>query len=200
MIKDSLKGHYEMVGDSQINIDLRTRKRERRPIFYDKHVVELIKEGSFTPFHLKEHAYATFAVLRMKTNPDMIFTVVNADLYSGNEKHIEKQMYNMIKHINDGSYGKHPLFFLGMINEQTTLVRSLVKNSMNNAVALDTNNTTLSKTTFHNFGRLDDGKQRDFILLKDDEKKFKLNYARILSKLERVDLTHYPVYAIYTMN
>ena len=189
--------HYKVIGSNYINIDLKSRKREYRPIYYDSNEVELIKEGEFSPINFANHSYATFGIFRMKVDLKTMFIVVNIDLYSGDSEFIETQLYNILKHISESPYSKLPIFFLGMINEQTQNVKDLIKNSLHNVILKDKNNIPLSKTTFHHNGILDDGKQRDFILLRDINNTYIVNYARILSKFEKKDILHYPIYAIF---
>ena len=199
-IKAALAPHYAVIGDMPTNTDLKTRKKEYRPLFYDTHDFQLLKDGTFVPAFHKDHAYASFGVFRSVKDTTKIFTVVNMDLYSADAKYIQEQLYNIIKNIDDGTYSQYPVFLAGMINEQTEAVSDLIKTTFKNTLDLDTNNEFSSKTTFHHTGDLNDNVQRDFILLKDEKKVFRVNLSRILTLFESRILHHYPIYTILSYN
>lgn len=200
LLKKALAPHYEAIGEKYVNYDLRRRRDELRPIFYDATHFELIKSGQFTPVYRPHHSYGTFGVFRQKGMPQRMFTVVNIDLYSADAEYIQEQLYTIIRHIEDGPFSAYPVILGGMINDQTSAVKKLIKTTYKNTLTADLNNENLPKTTFHYSGRLDDNYQRDFILLKDEHKNMRVNYARILSKFESVRLLHYPVYTIFSFN
>lgn len=199
-LKNILSPSYDMIGEEYVNTDLRRGREEYRPMFYAKSMYELLKSGEFAPASHPNHSYATFGVFRNKKQSDKIFTVVNVDLYSADSTYIQEQLYNIVKHVESSPYSAYPVFVAGMINEQTTNVKKLIQSTFKNGLTQDVNNKYLQRTTYHHTDMLNDNVQRDFILLKDEHKMFRVNYARILSLFEKKRMLHFPVHHIYSYN
>lgn len=197
-IKDKIQNHYSVACDDKVEIDIRTREMLYKPIFYDKEVLERIYEDSFDP-SIKNETYATFAVFR-RNNSNQIFMVINADLFSADPGAIDVQFFNIIAHQLNSHAKDFPFFFLGTINTIGPSLRRVLKSMFLNLVEKDSNNRKESLNTFHGQVEMNDGVQRDFVLLNDRHRMFLLNYTRILNHWNGKDFAHYPIYSILSFN
>ncbi|KAL6122106.1 hypothetical protein NUSPORA_00879 [Nucleospora cyclopteri] len=200
LIQASLKPHYQMEGENRYNLNMSNRKKEMTPIFYDTEVLTKIATYDVVDKSSPPHDYGIWSTFLMNNNKNVKFSVVNVDLYSADSDFIQEQLYNVIKKVETSNYKEHPIILTGMINEQSENVKNLIKKSYLNTLEADKNNAILSKTTFHSNGLLEDGRQRDFILMKDAMSRFKVNYSRILSNFNKKTFTHYPLMTIMRLN
>ncbi|ELA42595.1 uncharacterized protein VICG_00347 [Vittaforma corneae ATCC 50505] len=187
--------HYEVACTDALFKEIRTNKLEVMPIFYDSNSLIKIKESIIEPEKYKNQAYACVVVFYDKLI-QKIYTVINVDLPSTDPKVIDSQVYNIIHNLENSKFKDFPVFVVGTINTMSEELRKLVKRDMKNLIDQDKNNIGLRKTTFHNHGTVNDNLQRDFILLKDKAKEFKLNYSRILSRYSKMSFEHFPVFSI----
>lgn len=194
-IVDRSEGHYEIACKNALNNDVWRNRLEAMPILYDSESVIKIKESVFEPKEYQRQAYGCAGVFYSKIT-EQIFTVINVDLPSVDEKIIDSQVFNILENIENSKYKDLPVFITGTINTKSEELRKLIEKTFLNLNDFDKNNIGLSKTTFHNYGRINDNIQRDYVLLRDKEGKLKVNYSRILSRFSKEDFEHYPLYVI----
>lgn len=197
-ISNGVRPHYSISATDFKNIDLRTRKEEYKPIFYDANVLEVITVKAFKGSSKNEH-YATFSIFRHKETQS-IFTIVNMDLFSADSKAIDTQVFNILANIEKTPYKDSPIFLMGTINVMSNKLRRAINSRYDNLIVRDFNNRALSKNTFHYHGFMNDGVQRDFIFFRDSAKSLKLNYSRILEAFDKESFEHYPIYSILSFS
>ncbi|KAI5173351.1 hypothetical protein PAEPH01_1909 [Pancytospora epiphaga] len=196
---DNTKEHYNVANTTQKRVDITTKKEEYKPIFYDRYVLERVLEGEFDHKN-KDQSYATFARLKMIRAKDS-FLVINGDLLSSKTEANDAMALNILSNVRDsGDMSTEPFLYLGSIDTMSAKLKMYIESTEANTVEMDKNNKDLSINTFHNYGERNDGIQRDFVLLFDEKKKFKLDYARILSLYDTRYFMHYPVYSIFNKN
>lgn len=208
---DSIKTHYSVANSTQKAIDIRTRREEYKPIFYDSRVLTKIMDGVFEPKDTKDQSYASFAVFKKTSSADY-FTVVNGDLYSAERTAIDALAFNIVVDFKKSYFKDYPVFYLGTINaigrklgklmnmnDDEIDIEDLGKTHLENLVEKDTKNRNASRNTFHSHGNFDDGVQRDFILLYDPKKRFDPKYTKILDHFDSRSFAHYPVFSILTL-
>lgn len=190
--------HYKLANFDKYDVDNLSGQRDYFPIIYDSALVFPKNSGYFETEGAHKQKYASFLEvkdLRNKADP-VSFTVINAEMYSSFNDVVSAEFSNIVSDI--ASYkevDKHPVFIAGGMGTLPPNVKELMKSTYKNSIEEDANNTDIPKTTVHSGGQ-DDDVQRDFILLRDANKIFKLNYARILREFLASD--HYPVHAIYS--
>lgn len=195
MLEEKLGQHYQAACRDSRARDLRTYKLESMPILYDSARLSVVRESVFEPKDYDEQVYGCGVVFYDSMIREM-YTVVNVDLLSAVDKVTDAELYNILDNVNNSEFKSKPLLIAGTINSLSAKAKRLVENTMHNLNELDKNNEGLSRTTFHNGGKVNDNIQRDFILLRDNEKRLKLNYSRTLSRFRKDDFGHFPIYSI----
>lgn len=193
---EKISKHYGVLCKDFENIDARMNKKEYIPVFYDKSLLQGvqsigIKTGSLT--------HSCMAVFSSKFT-NKYFSVVNLDLYSANETTTDVQFSKILKVTMDSDFYKFPIFITGTINAISYNLNRLMHTTFRNIYDLDIGNVGLNKSTFHNHGKINDGVQRDFILLKNQPGYFFDLHSRILSHFPEDNLDHYPVYLSFRNN
>lgn len=191
----SIDDHYENGCKNALFSEVWTNKVEILPIFYDKYSLVKIRDYVFQPKEYEKQAYGCIAVFYSKLTEQM-FSVINIDLPSTDENLVNAEVYNILEHLEGSDIKDYPVFVTGTINKLSEKLKKLMDINFINLNREDRNNIGLNKTTFHRHGKTSDNIQRDFILLRDKDKKFKLNYSRTLSRLPKDNFEHFPNFAI----
>lgn len=189
------EGHYEAACKAALNNDVWRNRLEAMPILYDSSSIIKIKESVFEPKEYQRQAYGCAAVFYSKIT-EQIFTIVNVDLPSVDEKVVDSQVFNILENMENSKYRDLPVFVTGTVNTKSERLRRLIEKTFLNLNDFDRNNVGLSKTTFHNYGKIEDNIQRDYVLLRDKGGKLKVNYSRILNRFSKDYFEHYPIYVI----
>lgn len=190
-------GHYRAacMGDRFREMDKMTRIAEFKPIIYDTSMFTLILEVPFNP-KAPNQTYATMALFKNKKTSAQ-FAVVNMDLYSVSEKTNQMWFATILSNYFGSRLTRDvPVFFMGTIESYSMAERKLFAKGVSNLLNKDENNNGMMMGTFHGHGTYNDGKERDFVLLMDVKKQFRLNYIRILNGFDKENFMHYPIYAI----
>lgn len=187
--------HYDFACKDALFSEVWTNKIETLPILYDKYSLVKIRDYVFQPKEYERQAYGCIGVFYSKLS-EQIFSVINIDLPSTDENLVNIEIYNILEHLENSDIRDFPVFMTGTINRLSDKLKKLMDTNFINLHTLDRNNIGLNKTTFHRHGHVNDNIQRDFILLKDKSKKFKLNYSRTLSRYPKDNFEHFPNFAI----
>ncbi|KAG0438614.1 hypothetical protein DMUE_2983 [Dictyocoela muelleri] len=197
-IKSFLGEHYQMINTVRHGKDRITSANIYEPIIYDSKLVKPLKAG-----YLEEKgggiygSYLRLADLRKKGG--FIYTIINIDLFSSFKNTVAAQISKITSDISeDQETSSHPVFLMGTIDVMPDIFQPLLVNQYDNLIEKDVHNNDTFKTTVHGNGSNNDDIQRDFIILRDTNKSFLLNYARILSSF--YSSGHFPVHAILTFS
>lgn len=194
-LKPVIDHHYETACKDALFSEVWTNKIEVLPILYDRYAIVKIRDYVFQPKEYEKQAYGCLGVFYSKLT-EQIFSVVNVDLPSTDENLVNAEFYNILEHLESSDVKDYPIFVTGTINKLSDKLKKLMDTNFINLNAIDKNNIGLNKTTFHRHGHVNDNIQRDFILLKDTAKKFKLNYSRTLSRYPKDNFEHFANFSI----
>lgn len=189
--------HYQMATFDKYDVEMLSGQRNYLPIIYDSNLVSVHRSGYFETEQPHQMRYGSFIEVkdRRKKSERISFTVINVDMYSSFNEVVSAQFSNIISDINGFKEVEAlPVFVVGGMGTMPPNVHEMMK-TYKNSIEVDANNRDIPKTTVH-AGSQDDNVQRDFILLRDANSIFDLNYARILREFLASD--HYPVHAIYS--
>lgn len=188
--------HYHLVLTEKFEFDAIYGVKLYFPILYDSTIVEKVKTGYFETDEKRPRMYANYIEAKDKrVNDDFTYTVINIDLFSTFKNTVRAEFFNIVIDILDSNVGTKSVFLCGSMNVITSDIKRMFDISFRNVIDVDLNNKNLGKTTMRNPG-LENGHQKDFILLRDANNRFVTNYARILTEFDKGD--RYPVYAIFT--
>ncbi|KAM0679802.1 hypothetical protein GINT2_001973 [Glugoides intestinalis] len=199
-IRKKLNGeHYDIGCTKALRNDIWQNKVETMPILYDNKALVKLSEFVFEPREYENQAYACMTSFYNNIT-NQVLTIVNVELSSTDEKTTDEQMYNIVKKVKAFEYKDFPIFITGTINKMSMQFKKLEETTFKNLHDMDKNNKGLDKTTFHKHGKVSDNIQRDFILLYDIKKEWKLNYSRTLSRYSKVYFERFPVFSILERN
>lgn len=187
--------HYKISSGEKSFSDLTNGQRYFLPIIYDKYTLKKVNSGYFfTPETRDQIMYASWARFKSYNTE---FTAINIDLFSSFKEMTNTEFANIVADITtDPITNSLPAIIIGGIMTMSESMQRLFSSEYSNLVDADPNNRRLVKTTMHGQGRIDDNVQRDFIILRDGNRRLALNYARILSSFPMDQGNHYPVHAI----
>ena len=197
-ITQTTAAHYGVINTDKFQVDALKADKIFVPIFYDKEMLINISAGYFFRGGT-ETPYASYGHFRYKADSTG-FVIINADIVSDAAETNQIQYFKIIKDMNEAeAFANIPIFILGGIGNVTPEIKKTFRLTFNNLVSNDTNSSLFLPTTVHGGVDNDDGLQRDFILLRDMDRVFRLNYARILSRLIK-SAQHYPIHSILTIS
>jgi len=164
------------------------------PIIYDKLVLELVKSGYFKK--PDNDIYGSYAIFRDQRNGKR-FLVANMDVFTVEESVLEGEVFKIVKDVTGTrEIGSLPAILMGGIGKSTKNVKNILDIRFINTLDKDKNNESFFKTTAHGRNGNNDNKQRDFILIREDNNIFTINLSRILTvKLTDIG-QHYPIESI----
>ncbi len=180
-------GHYKMFKPDKGNVDYYNDKTEFSPVIYDSKLFTLLEGHIFEPINSRQKAYATWTVFASTTNREILFNLINADLFSDDSNATDKQMLTILEHIKSGKFRGYPLLLIGTVNKVSESLKDIFDKYLNDAsLDKDKNNRTLSKNTFHGRLGVNDNVLNSFTESQYTGSGIKARYESTLGKVRKV--------------
>ncbi|KAF7689900.1 hypothetical protein CDIK_2776 [Cucumispora dikerogammari] len=187
------KLHYTVILDDISSINSKNGGKSFVPIIFDNLILKL-KESGFLNQSDKTGPTISYAIFDYllpapSTSPNNLtnktFAVINMDLFQSDPKIVNVKYFTMLQKIKTHkSLSKiSSLFLMGGIGNADKHIKNSLK-EYTDLIDRDVNNQNLSNTTVHGGNNNNDNIKRHYILLKDTDRVFQLNTARILSGLK----------------
>ncbi|KAI5152298.1 hypothetical protein ENBRE01_2722 [Enteropsectra breve] len=192
------KGHYGISnGREELkSIDADTGETLYNITIYDKNLLQVANENTW-PTRDKHQVFATQTVFIDLASKQQ-FVVVNWNLFSSDAKTTTLQMNKIMKDLVKSGHIKLPVFFAGTVNVYDKGTKRFMRKTLRNTLYSDSRNNTLRKDTFHGRNFMT-GEEKDFIEISKNTSRYKINYARILTKFNSEAFERYPVMAIFEL-